>query len=129
MTLYTAAPSITRSAAGCQSPADDLMSDAASTCLKVSSAAITSADFQSVLPFHSPVYLSAPSSPSNTVSSRCFCVHAGPIDSAVLPLALIVLAWARKSFQVAGGPAMPRSLRVLGTNQIRLARWMLTGTE
>src|SRR5678816_3021514 len=129
MTLYTAAPSSTRSAAGCQSAADDLMSDAASTCLNVSSAAVTSAAFQSVLPFHSPVYLSGPSSPSSTVSSRCFCVHAGPIESAVLPLALIVLAWARKSFQVAGGPAMPSACSVLGTNQIRLARWILTGTE
>src|SRR5215475_3264454 len=120
---------MTRSAAGCQSAAADLMSEAASTSLNVLSAAVTSAPFQSVEPFHSPVYFSGPSSPSSTVSSRCFWVHAGPIASAVLPLALIVLAWVRNSFQLLGGPARPRSLRVLGTNQIRLARWMLTGTE
>src|ERR1041385_7780531 len=118
MTVYTAAPSITRSAAGCQSAADDLMSDAASTCLNVSSAAVTLADFQSVLPFHSPVYSSGPSSPSSTVSSRCFCVHDGPIASAVLPLALIVAAWVKNSFHVLGGPAMPSVCSVLGTNQI-----------
>src|ERR1041384_6985558 len=120
---------MTRSAAGCQSAADDLISDTASTLLNVPNAGVTSADFQSVLPFHSPVYLSGPSSPSSTVSSRCFWVHAGPIASAVLPLALIVWAWVRNSFQVFGGPAMPSAFRVLGVNQIRLARWMLTGTE
>src|ERR1043165_3241108 len=129
MTLYTAAPSSTLSAAGCRSAADDLMSETASTLLKVSSAAVTSADFQSVLPFHRPVYLSGPSSTSSTVSTRCFCVHAGPIASAVLPLPLIVAAWVRNSFQVLGAPAMPSAFSVLGVNQIRLARWMLTGTE
>src|SRR5262249_56532098 len=105
------------------------MSDAASTLLKVSSAAVTSADFQSVLPFHSPVYFSGPSSPSSTFSSRCFCVHAGLIASAVLPLPLIVAAWVRNSFQVLGGPAMPSACSVLGVYQIRFERWMLTGTE
>src|ERR1043165_6161487 len=77
------------------------------------SAEVTAADFQSVLPFHSPVYLSGPSSPSSTVSSRCFWVHAGPIASAVLPLALIVAAWVMNSFQVLGGPAMPSAASVV----------------
>src|SRR5688572_32061409 len=102
MTVYTAVPSITRSEAGCQSAADDLMSETDSTCLNMSSAAVTSGDFQSVVPFHSPVYLSGPSSPRSTVSRRCFWVHAGPTASAVLPLALMVLAWAMNSFQVFG---------------------------
>src|SRR5690349_13922100 len=129
MMLYAAAPVMTLSRGGCQSPAADSRSDTASTLPNKSTAATTSAPVQSVLAFHSPLYLSGPSSPSSTDSSRCFCVQAGPMETAVIFLALSVAAWLSSSDQVRGGPARPALASTFGLYQMRLARWMFTGTE
>src|SRR5262245_55445477 len=120
---------MTRSSAGCQSAPADATSENEMTWLKTPSAACTSADVQSVVPFHKPLYLSTPSSPRSTFSSRCFCVHAGPIEIAVLPAALIFAAWTRNSLQLFGGAPRFRSVTVFGMYHNRLDRWMLTGTE
>src|SRR2546423_1588535 len=129
MMLYATTPLIPLSMAGCQPRAAEARSDTASTFVNVSNAAVTGDDFQSVRPFHSPVYPSGPSSPRSTFSNRCFCVQVGPIDSAVMCLALRTPAWARNSFHVVGGPPIPASWSTFGLYHIRFERWRFTGTE
>src|SRR5215218_8882889 len=109
---------------GCQSSVPT--TETSRTFLKVSSAATTSAPFQSVLPSHSPLYLLVPNSPNRTFSSRCSWVHVAPTDKALMFLALSVSAWARNSVQVLAGAEMPHSVSFLGEKNMRLKDSMFT---
>src|SRR5690606_38527455 len=85
MTLNAALPSITSWVASGQSSPSRSSLVRPMIVSKSSSAPVTSAPSQSVLPSDRPEYASGPRSASSTVSSRCTWVHVVPTEMAVTP--------------------------------------------